>query len=291
MAALRRPPPASIMESDQRLNAGRSLRGTPSISAITYIGSGTASASTRSVTAPGSIASRHSRAICRTIVSSCFAAPGRERPDHELAVLVVLRRVHLEDRLRDGRGPVAATETDLDAARGGEALRVERDRDDVGVLEHTPGAARARVPGQGILAPQPPERGVRVAEEELRLIGREDVGHVGPPSGLDGRDHPGVRFGVAAGRRSRRSRRSRSPCRRRSRCARSACRRPACRAPGARRRGRSSRDRRPRRPRPFPVAAAPRSGRPQICAVSAVIFLTACSRLRWPPLRTNSLNR
>jgi hypothetical protein len=73
---VRPPPPASIMASDQRLKSARSLRGTPSISAITYIGSGTASASTRSICSPASTVSRHSRAIWRTIVSSSSVAPG-----------------------------------------------------------------------------------------------------------------------------------------------------------------------------------------------------------------------
>jgi hypothetical protein len=105
----------------------------------------------------------------------------RERADHQLAVLVVLRRVHLEDRRRNPLRPIRVRHlVELNAARRREALRIARHRHDVGVLEHAPRAARSRIPGQRILAAQAPERGVRIAEEEGRVVGGEVV-HAGHP--------------------------------------------------------------------------------------------------------------
>ena len=131
-ARARRRPPRSSRRTSAGSRRSREL-GTPSSSAITNIGSGIATCSTKSNGSPGRIAATLSRASSRTRGSSAAIHARRERADHELAVAVVRGRIHPDDGRRGllhaeplPREPQRDLE-ELRAVRRGERARLARD--------------------------------------------------------------------------------------------------------------------------------------------------------------------
>ena len=117
---------------------------------------------------------------CGSSARARFVAPGVKAPITSFAMAgCAAGGIHLEDRRRDVRRPRAldVADADLDAARRGEALRIARhgERRRRASARTTP----RRFPGTraGVLAPQPAELRVRVAEEEVRIVGSESLGH------------------------------------------------------------------------------------------------------------------